>query len=210
VRYVGPCVWKGAAAPPPVPTWLADLPGDLPVVHVTEGTIHTRQPLLLRAAAAGLRDLPMRVILTTGPNRRAEELDLGPTAGNVRVEQFVPHHALFPRTDVVVTTGGAGTVTTALLSGVPLVVVPTGWDLPENAQRVATSGAGVRLSMHDCTPDTVRRAVERVLGDHRFRDNARRIGSALGKRGGSDEAASLIEDFALTRRTTTALAGGVS
>ena len=80
----------------------------------------------------------MHVILTTGAHRRPDELDLGPRGANIRVEQFVPHHALFPKTDVVVTTGGAGTVTTALLAGVPLVVVPTGWDLPENAQRVTS------------------------------------------------------------------------
>ena len=146
VHYVGACVWKGGTAPPPIPAWLADLPRDRPVIHVTEGTIHTREPLLLRAAAEGLRDLPMHVILTTGAHRRPDELDLGPRGANIRVEQFVPHHALFPMTDVVVTTGGAGTVTTALLAGVPLVVVPTGWDLPENAQRVAASGAGLRLA----------------------------------------------------------------
>jgi MGT family glycosyltransferase len=210
VRYVGACVWKGGAAPPPLPEWLASLPRDRPVVHVTEGTIHTREPLLLRAAMQGLRDLPMRVVLTTGAHRRPDELDLGPPAANIRVEQFVPHHALFPVTDVVVTTGGAGTVTTALLAGVPLVVVPTGWDLPENAQRIAVSGAGLRIAAQDCTPQRLRRAVEQVLGDPRYREAARRMGAALRERGGTEQAAVLIEDFAGTRRRTAAVAGGVS
>jgi len=211
VHYVGACVWKGGTAPPPMPAWLAELPRDRPVIHVTEGTIHTRDPRLLRAAMEGLRDLPMHVILTTGAHRRPDELDLGPRAANIRVEQFVPHHALFPLTSVVVTTGGAGTVTTALLAGVPLVVVPTGWDLPENAQRVAVSGAGVRLAPHDCTPIRLRAAVERVLSDGSYRQHARRVGDALRQRGGAGQAAFLIEEFAATReRTTAAVAGGVS
>jgi MGT family glycosyltransferase len=211
VHYVGAVVWEGGTAPPPLPDWLADLPRDWPVVHVTEGTVHTREPLLLRAATQGFRDRPMHVIMTTGPYRRPDELDLGPRGANIRVEQFVPHHALFPLTDVVVTTGGAGTVTTALMAGVPLVVVPNGWDLPENAQRVVYSGAGVRLSPHDCTPERLRAAVERVLGDPSYRENARRVGAALRERGGAAQAAFLIEDFAATRRrTTAAVAEGVS
>ncbi len=209
VRYVGACVWKGGTAP--IPAWLAELPRDRPVIHVTEGTIHTREPLLLRAATEGLRDLPMHVILTTGAHRRPDELDLGPRGPNIRVEQFVPHHALFPLTDVVVTTGGAGTVTTALLAGVPLVVVPTGWDLPENAQRVATSGVGLRLAARDCSPHRLRAAVERVLGDRSYRENARRVGEALRQRGGAEQAAVLIEDFAgTTERTAEPIAEGVS
>lgn len=211
VQYVGACLWKGGAAPAPMPDWLAELPRDRPVVHVTEGTIHTREPLLLRAATEGLRDLPMHVIMTTGAHRRPDELDLGTRGANLRVEQFVPHHALFSLTDVVVTTGGAGTVTTALLAGVPLVVVPTGWDLPENAQRVAASGTGLRIPRQECTPQRLRAAVERVLADPGYREKAGRVGDALRQRGGAPQAAFLIEDFAAARaRTTAAVAGGVS
>jgi MGT family glycosyltransferase len=212
VRYVGACVWKGGAALAPTPAWVAQLPRDEPVVHVTEGTIHTREPLVLRAAARGLSGLPMRVVMTTGKHRRPEELDLGPRGANIRVEQFVPHHALFPVTDVAVTTGGAGTITTALLAGVPLVVVPTGWDLPENAQRVVEAGVGVRIAPHRCTPGRLREAVEQVLGDPTYRKNALRVGAALEGRGGPVRAASFIEELAGVRMEAPAgaLAGGMA
>jgi MGT family glycosyltransferase len=196
VEYVGACVWGGGAqAAVPLP-WLDGLPRDRPLVHVTEGTIHTREPLVLRAAAQGLADRPMHVVMTTGRHRRPEELRLGRIAPNVRVEQFVPHHTLFARTDAVVTTGGAGTVTTALLAGVPLVVVPTGWDLPENAQRAVESGVGVRLDPGRCTPARLRAAVEEVLSKPAYRASARRVGAALAGAGGQERAASLIEAFA--------------
>ena len=198
VEYVGACVWSGGGAPTPLP-WLDELSRDRPLVHVTEGTIHTREPLVLRAATAGLAGLPMHVVMTTGRHRKPEELRLGRVAANIRLEQFVPHHALFARTDVVVTTGGAGTVTTALLAGVPLVVVPTGWDLPENAQRAVESGVGVRLDPGRCTPARLRAAVEEVLSTPAYRANARRVGAALAGAGGQARAASLIEALARQR-----------
>ena len=87
-------------------------------------------------------------------------------------------------------------MTTALLAGVPLVVVPTGWDLPENAQRVVECGAGLRLSPQQCTPTRLRESVETVLSNPRYRANAKRVGEALRSEGGAERAAALIERLA--------------
>ena len=192
VEYVGACPWYGSTDQPS-PQWLAELPKDRPVVHVTEGTIHRGEPTVLRAAAEGLGDLPMEVVMTTGNHRDPTTLGFGALAGNIRVESFVPHGDLLPRTDVVVTTGGAGTVLAALSAGVPLVVVPTGWDLPENAQRVVEAGVGVRLELKHCTPKKLRGAVETVLNDPAYRHKAQLMGDALARRGGPPRAAQLLE-----------------
>lgn len=207
VHYVGPCLWHRPGQEPP-PGWLAELPNDRPVVHVTEGTIHVRQPFVLRAAAQGLGHADIEVIMTTGKHRDPADLDIGPLAPNIRVERYVSHGDLFPHTDVVVTTGGAGTVLSALAAGVPLVVVPTGWDLPENAQRVVQAGVGVRLHPRNCTPKKLQAAVETVLGDPAYRRNAQRIGAALAGRGGPSRAAELLEGLAITQgRATPDLTG---
>jgi len=192
VRYVGPCVWnKGRSEA--APKWLESL--ERPTVHVTEGTMHTQKPILLEAAARGLGGLPMSVVMTTGGHRRAEDLGLGHLAPNVRVERWVAHSDLMPRTDVLVTTGGAGTVMTALAAGVPMVVVPTEWDKPENAQRVVEAGAGVRLSPRRLSPERLRRAVRTVLEEPRFRESARRMSKILASRDGLTEAARLLEEL---------------
>jgi MGT family glycosyltransferase len=192
VHYVGPCLWNRPAEERP-PAWLEALPRDQPWVHVTEGTMHTQEPLLLRAAARGLGGRPMHVIMTSGGRRDPATLDLGPRAGNVHVERWIAHEYLLPRTDVLVTTGGAGTVMTALEAGVPLVVVPTEWDKPENAHRVVEAGAGVRLAPGRLTPARLRAAVERVLGEPSFRDNARRLAASLAACRGPARAAELLE-----------------
>jgi MGT family glycosyltransferase len=200
VRYVGPCHWDKPGTAPPAP-WLAALPRDRPVIYVTEGTMHSKPPMLLRAALKGLAPLAAQVIATTGKHRDPESLGLGAVPPNARVEQWVPHSDLLPRTDVVVTTGGTGTVLATLCAGVPLVVVPTAWDQPENAWRVAEAGAGIRLSPGECTPEGIRLAVERVLSDPSFRQNASRLGADFATYGGAAQAADLLEELANHRAT---------
>lgn len=196
VHYVGPCERKapggGSSAP-----WLSDLPRDRPVVYVTEGTLHAKAPFLLRAALQGLASLPVQVIATTGKHRDPANLGLGTIPPNARVEQWVPHSDLLPRTDLVVTTGGTGTVLATLAAGVPLVVVPTAWDQPENAWRITETGAGIRLPPRHCTPEQVRTAVERVLNDPSFRQSAGCLAADFARYGGAARAADLLESLAL-------------
>jgi MGT family glycosyltransferase len=141
VRYVGPCLWDKPRHTPP-PEWLRQLPGDRPLIYVTEATIGTTEPFLLKAAARALKDLPVQVVMTTGRQRDPAGLDLGVLTPNLRVEPYVPQSDLLPRMAVMVTLGGSGGVLGALKAGVPLVIVPTEWDRPENAQRVVEAGAG--------------------------------------------------------------------
>lgn len=195
VHYVGPCIWNKPSQAPP-PAWLGQLPTEHPWVHVTEGTVHSQEPFVLRAALQGLAHQPMQVILTTGPQRDLAALKLGKPASNIQLAPWVSHSDLLPRCSVVVTTGGAGTVLSALQAGVPLVIVPTHWDKPDNAQRVVEAGAGVRLAPKQCTPDRLRAEVERVLKEPSFRDNARRLARLLAEAPGPPGAVDLLEVLA--------------
>jgi MGT family glycosyltransferase len=195
VRYVGPFLWN-SPADHPAPDWLSEVPRDQPWVHVSEGTVHYQAPVVLRAAARGLGGGPFQVLMTTGGDREPDALGLGPLASNVRVARWISHRDLLPRTDVVVTTGGAGTVLAALGAGVPLVIVPTEWDKPEIARRVVEAGAGLWLSPSRCSPRRLRAAVERVLADRSFRERARRLAAGFSAAGGAARAAELIEALA--------------
>jgi MGT family glycosyltransferase len=198
VHYVGPCLWNGPAEAP-APDWIAAAPHDRPWIHVTEGTMHSQPPLLLRAAARGLADLGAFVVLTTG-GRATGSLDLGTLPDHVRVEPWIAHDRLLAHLDVLVTTGGAGTVMSALAAGVPLVVVPTEWDKPENARRVDEAGAGIRLAPSRVTPRRLRDAVARVLGDPAYRRNAQCLAADLARHDGPGRAAELLEGLARPAR----------
>lgn len=191
VRYVGPLLWHPPDSPETL-AWLDALPADAPWVHVTEGTSHHGRSFLLDAAARGLAGAPVEAILTTGRDRAPERLGLARVARNIHVARWVSHGELLPRCAAVVTTGGPATIIAALSAGVPLVVVPTTWDKPDQALRVVEAGVGVRLAPRRCTPQGLRAAVEEVLGDSRYRANATAIAERLAAAPGPAGAAELL------------------
>ena len=205
VHYIGPCVFNRPRTQAPTP-WLDELRRDVPWVHVTEGTTHIHKPLVLDAALRGLGSLPVQVVATTGGARTVAELGLAEPPQNVRLTQWVSHSDLLPRTDVVVTTGGAGTVMASLAAGVPLVLVPTEWDKPETAQRVVEAGVGVRLAPRDCTPERLRESVSTVLRVPAYRENARRMAALIAGYGGARRGAELLVELAERGRAATSAA----
>jgi MGT family glycosyltransferase len=192
VQYVGPFLWNRPRSAGE-PGWLDRIPRERPWVHVTEGTFHGGEPFLVRAALRGLADLPVEVIITTGTDRDPREIVPGGAAPNMHVTRWVSHSELLPSTSVVVTTGGAGSVLATLSAGCPMVIVPTELDKPDNARRVEAAGAGVRLTPRRCTPRRLRDAVERVLTDPTFTQNARRLADLFARPGGARRAAELLE-----------------
>jgi MGT family glycosyltransferase len=209
VHYVGPCLWDKPNQAP-MPEWLAQIRRDQPLIYVTEATIGTTDPFLLKAAARALRDLPVQVVMTTGKQRDPNDLSFEVAAPNIRVESYVPQSDLLPKVSVMVTLGGSGGVLAALKAGVPLVIVPTEWDRPENAQRVVEAGAGLRIDPKQCTPERLRAAVERVLNEPSFRKNAQRLASDFARYGGPARAARLLEDLSSTSTDNCQLRKGVS
>jgi MGT family glycosyltransferase len=203
VHYVGPYLWNRPRTQAPTP-WLAELQRDIPCVHVTEGTVHVQKPFVLRAAIAGLGGLPLQVVATTGGTRSVDDLGFSTIPDNIRIVPWVSHADLLPVTDVMVTTGGAGSVLASLAAGVPLVIVPTEWDKPEIAQRVVEAGAGVRLEPRRCTPERLRASVLQVLREPSYREAARRLAKDFAALGGAARAADLLialsEERSSTRR----------
>jgi UDP:flavonoid glycosyltransferase YjiC (YdhE family) len=189
VSYVGPLLWH-PADPPGTVDWLDTLPADRRWVHVTEGTSHYQDPFVLRAASAGLAHGPYEVILATG-RRRAGSITA--SAPNVHVRDWLAHGTLLPRCSALVTTGGAGTTMAGLRAGLPLVLVPTSWDKPDIALRMVEAGVAVRVPPRRCSPQTLRAAVDEVLGNPRYAINARRIADKLAAAPGPAGAARHIE-----------------
>ncbi len=193
VHYLGPLQWH----PPEEPgtkAWLDAVPSDRPWVHVTEGTSHYQDPFLLKAAAIGLAGEPLEAILTTGGKRDPASIVAAPAA-NVHVTRWLSHGELLPRCAAVVTTGGPATIMAALVAGVPLVVVPTTWDKPDNARRVVEAGVGIRLAPKRCTPERLRDAVREVLLDRAYAARARQAAKNLAVAPGPDGAVQLLEEL---------------
>jgi MGT family glycosyltransferase len=212
VHYVGNCIWYPPAEQGTA-EWLERIPTDRPWVHVTESTLAFGDPFLLRATAQGLAEESVEVIITTGRQRHPDILRADAMPRNVHVTEWLPHGDLLPRCSAVVSVGGKATVLAAMEAGVPLVIVPTTWDKPDNARRVTEAGAGVRVPARRLTPDGVRQAVREVLRTPRYRDAARDMAARLAAAPGPAGAAELLEHLAEAfpardRARTGALQGG--
>jgi MGT family glycosyltransferase len=194
VHYVGHCVWYPERAGSE--RWLDTIPAERPWVHVTESTIASGEPFLLRAAIVALAQEPVEVIITTGEQREATVLGAGPLPANVHVARWLSHGELLPRCSALVTLGGKSTVLAAAEAGVPMVLVPNNWDKPDNARRVTEAGAGIRLSPRHLDPQALRAAVRAVIQEPSFRKAAQRLAGQLVAAPGPARAAELLEQLA--------------
>jgi MGT family glycosyltransferase len=203
VHYVGNCIWY-PPTPPETAEALRGIRTDRPWVHVADSTLASGEPRLLRAAVEGLADEPVEVLISTGGGRAPEELRIGELPANMHIARWFDHGELLPRCAVLVTVGGKATVLAAAEAGVPMVVVPTSWDKPDNARRVTHAGAGVRLPARRLSPERLRGAVRRVLDEPRYRTSAQRLASLLAAAAGPPEAARLLEAMTPARRAVAA------
>jgi MGT family glycosyltransferase len=187
VRVTGPRLddpaWAGG--------WTAP-PGDAPLVLVGMSSTYMDHAEVLQRAATALGTLPVRGVVTTGPSIPVEAID---APANVTVVERAPHSEILRHAGAVVTHAGHGTVIKALAAGVPVVALPLGRDQLDNAARVAHHGAGLRLKPK-AGPDAIARAVQRVIDEPSFGQNARRIADAIAVETAEDRAAEELEVLA--------------
>lgn len=177
-----------------LPSWRARLESR-PVVHVTLGTVFaTESGDLFRRLLTGLSQLPVEVVVTVG--RDIDPAEFGPQPEHVHVEQWVPQSLLLPRTDLVVSHGGSGTVIAALAHGLPQVVLAMGADQMHNADRVLALGVGRALHPVTTTPAEIRDTVAALLTDNGAKTAAQRVQREISALPGLDRALTLLESKA--------------
>jgi UDP:flavonoid glycosyltransferase YjiC (YdhE family) len=186
-HVVGPLLWEppfGDVEPPP---------GEAPLVLVAPSTSQDRRHRLLRAALAGLADLPVRVLATW--NRRPVDPPVA-VPPNARLVEWVSYARTMPRCDAVLCHGGHGTVARALASGCVVVAAPAAGDMNENAARLDWAGAGVRLPRRLAGAGAVGLAVERALTTPRLARRAAELAAWLPANDPATRAAELVEELA--------------
>ncbi|WP_019609404.1 nucleotide disphospho-sugar-binding domain-containing protein, partial [Nocardiopsis sp. CNS-639] len=170
IRYVP---YNGRAV---VPDWLRT-PPTRPRVCLSLGTTATQRlggyTVDVATLLEGLADLDVEVVATL-PAREQDKL--GTVPGNARLVEYVPLHALTPTCAGMITHGGAGTVMSGLVHGVPQSAVPHHmYDEPLLASLVAAQGSGVVVDPARVTPEAVRESTRRLLEDPSHTEAARRL-----------------------------------
>jgi len=142
-------------------------------VHLTLGTLFHGATHVFETALAGLRELPVNVLVTLGPG--SDPGRLGPQPAHVLVADFAPHSLLLPRCSGLITQGGAGTIVAALCYGLPHLILPQGADQFLNGATAEQAGVALVLAPEQVTAEGIRAATERLLDEDELTLNSRKI-----------------------------------
>ena len=167
-----------------LPQPLRGLP-ERPIVYLTLGTVFN-DPGLARTVLDAIEDLPISILVTTGPG--ADPALLGPRPANVAAVEFIPQAQVLPYVSAVMSHAGSGTMLGALAAGVPQVCLPRGADQFANAEQVVSIGAGVRVTPDEVSPERLRAAVRAVLSDQSYARAARALQAEIGAMPAAEDA----------------------
>jgi UDP:flavonoid glycosyltransferase YjiC (YdhE family) len=196
LTYTGPLF---ARLPLPVPEPVQRLlDGRRPTVYVV---LSSSTPKMLRAVMQRVRAAGPRVIVG------ATIHDVGPVDdADVVVAGLLPSHTIMPKVDLVVCMGGQGTVQTAMASGTPLIGIPLHAEQELNVDLAVRQGMALALAPRHAPGQEMTAAVQRVLRDPAFRQQAQRVRSLYDGVDGADLAAQAICRELARRRTVAAVA----
>ena len=183
IHFVGPIRERVAYEP-----WPRRSEGR-PFVLVSLSSMFQGQESTLRNICEAVSTLPIEVLVTTGRGIAPGTLSV---SGDVEARSFVPHDAVLPFVDLVVTHAGFGTLMYSAGAGKPTLCLPNGRDQNDNAARVEALGLGRTLAP-DARPAAISSAVMDMLGDEALRTASRSFASGVSRFGELAHAADLIE-----------------
>lgn len=177
-----------------LPSWLW-APPERPRVCLTLGysmsAMGVPDPFDAGAVARAVAELDVELVLALDPARHRA---LGELPANVRLlTEPLALHLLLPSCRVAVHQGGAGSLMTALVAGVPQLVLPAVGDQHFNAERLAATGGGLALPAERADPASVRDRVAELLADERLATAAEVRDAATARPSPSDAVPKLAE-----------------
>lgn len=162
-----------------------------PKILVTIGTTfdHSLKRQFLRKVTEAFENEMIGVVIISDP----ELFDYIPD--NFIVCKQIPQLKLIPLIDAVVCHGGHNTVCEALSYAKPLVVLPVAYDQSYVASTVVDSRSGIRLNFNRFKVQQLKDAVNEILHDKKYSENAQAIKKSFEKAGGVAKAVKLLENI---------------
>lgn len=186
VRHVG-IVWQG--------TPVASIPTRPKRILVSlSNSAFAGQRRMLQNILDAVAPLPVEAIVTVGPAIDASGLRV-PT--NTAMHSWLDHDEILPTASMVVGHGGHSTTMRALSFGVPVVVMPANGFIDQKrvGSVLEANDAGLLLPKH-ARAARIRAAIEKVLGEPRYRASAGRLGDRIRRVDGAEVAADAVTRFA--------------
>ena len=180
----------GTGLSPDLETFLTH--GDPPVVFTLGSAAVMDAGAFYIVSAQAAAQLGKRGVLLTGKDDRNIPATL---PANVIAVPYAPYSELFPRCAAIVHQCGVGTTGQSLRSGRPQLLVPHGFDQPDNAHRMEQRGVGRTVSRYQYTVGNVTRELSTLLSNDIYATRAARLGETVRREDGVTAACNAIDTF---------------
>lgn len=164
------------------------------VFVVTQGTVEKDIEKLLVPTLEAFKDSHSLVICTTGGTGTAELRKRFPQE-NLIIEDFIPFADIMPYADVYITNGGYGGVMLGIENNLPLVVAGIHEGKNEINARVGYFNLGINLKTEKPSPQQVKKAVEKVINNKMYKENAEKLAQEFSLYDPNELSASIIADL---------------
>lgn len=194
VHCVGSCLWEPEQRDEELSTWLeAATQSGEPLLYVQHGRAFNVPPFwpYLQEALGGK---PVRVAAALG--RMNADAEAAPS--NFFVRGHVPQQIAMQHAQGVVSGGNTTVVLGALTHGLPSVLVPSGGEQVDVAQRCERAGVALTLAPNDVTAETIGHAVNEILSNESLRARSTSLQQAFAAVNGFERAAELLETLGAT------------
>ena len=158
------------------------------LIYISMGTVNNDMLPFYKQCLSAFADTEYQVILSVGDLVSLE--DFGELPENNSDFSHLDQIAVLQQADVFVSHCGMNSVSESLYFAVPLVMLPQTAEQGGVAERVRQLGAGVKLDKTDAT--SLRQAVNILLTDSSYQQNARMISEGFRRCSGAKGAADQI------------------
>lgn len=157
------------------------------LVYISMGTVNNDMLKLYKNCITALKDTDYQVIMSVG--NLVDMESLGELPENISVHSHVDQIAVLSQADVFLSHCGMNSVNESLYYEVPLVMYPQTSEQGGVANRVLQLGAGIQLKK--TTPSVILEAIEEVMENSFYQENATKIADGFrnctGAKGAADK-----------------------
>jgi MGT family glycosyltransferase len=182
--------YNNPASREPTPFAFEKLTGQR-LIYASMGTVQNRLLKIFHCIAEACSELDVQLVISLGGSASPEVLQGLP--GHPLVVGYAPQLELLEKTTLTITHAGMNTTLESLTKGVPMVAIPIANDQPGVAARIVWSGCGEALTLKKLNVSRLRTAIQKVLTEDSYRQNALRQQEAIQKAGGVSRAIDIVE-----------------
>ncbi|WP_460205581.1 glycosyltransferase [Scytonema sp. NUACC21] len=170
-----------------------------PLIYASLGSMQNTKQDIFECIAAACEGLDVQLAIALGTKVDAETVKK--LAGSPLVVEYAPQLEVLAKAKLTITHGGLNTLLDSLTHGVPLIAIPITYEQPGNAARIKWTGTGEIVPLSSLSVSTLRGAIQRVLAEDVYVDNALRVKQSILEAGGVKRAADIVERSVLKPTT---------